>query len=254
MKKPSLQLCSSAFVTSEWRESLIRIFDISLTPPEDYRRFIPAHFGLLARLCELSITTIRDTIVAFLSSSFISANLFSESIFTRLIQKSIEQVLQSAPLASSRIITLQRVLMKGNAIITSYGTNWNYNITRPYLLSERHDWFPVDSQFVTYPDGCSCGREMSSCTTQATFLNQSNGQAIEVKGFKRGCLPSESLFASTLECLHDVVCIRLITEHMNMDEVSLSLSRILSFSFTSFCFRKFQFLIHSHEVINTQLI
>ena len=53
-------------------------------------------------------------------------------------------------------------------------------------MSERHSWFPVDSLSVDYPDGCSCGRTASSCTAPATFLNQSNGRAIEVKGFKRG--------------------------------------------------------------------
>jgi hypothetical protein len=196
---------------------------------EDYRQFIFAHFGLLASLCELSIANINDALAAFLSSSFTSANLFRESVFTSLIQQLIDQALQSTSVTSIRMLTLQRIMMRGNAIITTYGTNWNYNVTLPYLLSERHRFFPVDSLSADYPDGCSCGFTASSCTAQATFLNQSNGRAIEVKGFKRGCLPSESLFASTLECLYDVACIGTIAEQMHMNEVSVSASRILTF-------------------------
>ena len=241
-----LQMCSSAFITKEWRENLTRTLDISLIASTDYRQFISAHFGLLASLCQLSIATTNDAVIAFLTSSFTSANLLRESVFTSLIQQLIDQALQSTSVASMRMLTMQRVLMRRNAIITKYGTNWNYNVTRPYLFNESHSWFPVDSLSVDYPDGCSCGRTASSCTAQATFLNQSNGQAIEVKGFKRGCLPSESLFASTFECLYDVACVQIIAEQMHMDEVSICASEILTFVY----FRTHLFLIRLNQVVD----
>ena len=108
-----LQMCSSAFITKEWRENQIRTLDISLITSTDYRQFIFAHFGLLASLCQLSLTTTKrySHSLFFPRHSLVRVYFVNQS-FTSLVQQLIDQALQSTSVTSIRILTLQRVLMR----------------------------------------------------------------------------------------------------------------------------------------------
>jgi hypothetical protein len=67
---------------------------------------------------------------------------------------------------------------------------------------------------LTYDNGCSCG-QFSNCTTQANFIKANSSKINPIKGLKMGCTPSESFFASTLECFYDQLCINLIQKYTN---------------------------------------
>lgn len=96
----------------------------------------------------------------------------------------------------------------GNAIISSYGTNFKY------IANDYDTYFSLTrTQAITYDDNCSCALN-ANCTTQARFTKINSSETILVKGLKIGCTPSESFLLSTLECLYDSSCIYLINEQM----------------------------------------
>lgn len=83
-----------------------------------------------------------------------------------------------------------------------YGTNFQYssswfmdNVYQPY----------IPNRAIIYDNQCSCGLQ-SNCTTQA-YIYLENSTKIFLKGFQMGCIPSESLHVSTLECFYDQTCL-----------------------------------------------
>jgi hypothetical protein len=123
----------------------------------------------------------------------------------------------NTPITLVRLLTLIRNVNHGNAIISTYQSNFNYNITWDFA----EFWMPTEA--IIYDDNCSCGM-YSNCTTQATFIDTDSSEVISVNGLKVGCLPSEALRASTLECFYDSACIDLIQQSINYSSQIIPLS------------------------------
>ncbi|CAF4367003.1 unnamed protein product, partial [Adineta steineri] len=100
----------------------------------------------------------------------------------------------------------------GNAIISAYATNYEY------LLPERSENIIADyvmrTQGIVYDNNCSCALN-ASCTTSASFIQTNSSETVPIQGLRMGCTPTESFFASTLECFYNLSCINLIYEHIN---------------------------------------
>ena len=185
------------------------VADLSIYTTRDYRRFVSAHLQFLSGLCSLSIQSVNDSINQFLSSSLVTVQLLSQKIFHTHIDLLIEQSKSNAPTIFMRLLFLLRAINHGNAIISAYMTNFEY--IDPW--SDLSDSVAI-TQAVTYGNGCSCASS-PNCTTQAGFVNISSSEILPVKGLKMGCTPSESFFASTLECFYDSLCINFIQEQIN---------------------------------------
>ncbi|CAF1509537.1 unnamed protein product, partial [Adineta steineri] len=205
------QVCSSTFASNEWRENLLAglVPDLSIYNTTDYRRFLLAHLLFLNGLCQISIQAINSSVNQFLSSTLSNTQLISETLFRLQIDSLIDQSRSDAPITFNRILSLLRITNHGNAIMSAYGTNFEYIVSMidPYGSFA----FP---QAVIYDNECSCGIN-ATCTTQANFISSNSSEIILVKGLKMGCTPSESFLASTLECFYDSSCINLIQEQTN---------------------------------------
>ncbi|CAF1199869.1 unnamed protein product [Adineta ricciae] len=207
------QICSNSFALDQWRTDVLSNLDADLSTYAllDYRRFLSAHLQLLTGLCELSIQSVNDAIVRFLSSNFITAQLMSQSIFDTNIQLLIEQSKSDAPIALKRFLDLLREANQGNAIISAYNTNFQY--IAPYYT---YDTFnaPLITQATIYDDNCSCALD-GNCTIPAVFILTDSSQNISIQGLKMGCTPSESFLGSTLECFYQSLCINLFQQVIN---------------------------------------
>lgn len=194
--------------------------DVSIYERRDYRRFLSAHLQFLQRLCELSIKSVNNSINQLLSSLFITAQILSEKDFNDRIALLIEQTRSTAPITVTRLLYLIRKINQANAVISNYGTNFEY-IYDWYGLKEG---YYAPTQAIMYDDGCSCGLQ-SNCTTRASFVEPNSSRNIPIKGLKMGCIPSESFRASTLECFYDQTCLDLIQQYTNSTKRMIPLSQ-----------------------------
>ena len=200
------------------------VSDLSIYDRRDYRRFLSAHIQFLEGLCQLSMQLTNDSINQFLTSLFITSQLLSENNFKTYLNSLIEQSESVAPVTFARLLFLIRNINHGNAIVSTYGTNFQYFSS----WYDNGDFYPyVPSQAVIYDNGCSCGL-YANCTIQANFIKTNSSETIPIKGLKMGCTPSESFLASTLECFYDQLCIDLIQQYTSINSfvpLSTTMSR-----------------------------
>ncbi|CAF4248766.1 unnamed protein product, partial [Rotaria sordida] len=175
------QICTSSFTSDQWRINITTglVPDLTVYEQRDYRRFLSAHLQYLQGLCQFSIQSVNNSIEQFLTSLFITSELLSEKDFHARLHLLIEQSKSSAPKTSTHLFFLIRSINHGNAMVPTYGTNFEYIST----------WFWNDDY---YP----------YIYNQTNFIER-NSSRISIKSLKMGCTPSESLRSSTLECFYD---------------------------------------------------
>ncbi len=137
-----------------------------------------------------------------------TVQLLPETTFNESIDLLIKQNKAKAPTTFAQLLFLIRSINHGNAIISTYGTNFEY--IAPWINDYEYSYAPT--QTMVYDDGCLCGLH-SNCTTQANFIGSNSSEIIAIKGLKMGCTPSESFLASTLECFYDQSCIHIVQKY-----------------------------------------
>ncbi|CAF4115857.1 unnamed protein product, partial [Adineta steineri] len=190
------QICSSDLISNEWRLNITAniISNLSAYNQRDYRLFLSTHLQFLNGLCQLSMQTVNQSIQQSLSSLMITKQLLSEKNFNLHIHSMINEAKSNAPSTFIRLLSLLQATNHGNAIVSSYGTNYQY-IAFEYNLYQT----TLYTQAMIYDNNCSCQLN-STCIINASFIEINSVQSTTIKGLKMGCTPSESLLASTLEC------------------------------------------------------
>ncbi|CAF0789948.1 unnamed protein product [Adineta steineri] len=200
------RICSSDLISNEWRLNITAnlISNLSAYNRRDYRLFLFTHLQFLNGLCQLSMQTVNQSIQQSLSSLMITKELLSEENFNLHINSMINEAKSNAPSTFIRLLSLLRATNHGNAIVSAYGTNYQYKATVYNTFQTT-----LYTQAMIYDDNCSCQLN-STCIINASFIEINSTKPITIKGLKMGCTPSESLLASTLECFYDQSCINLI--------------------------------------------
>ena len=184
----------------------------------DYRLFLSAHLQFLQGLCRSSIESVHDTIEQFNSSVLVTVKLLSEEAFQSRMNSIIKEHQLNAPTKFVRILSLIRIVNHGNALVSKYGSNFQYIVPWTNFNST---YIPTEP--MIYDNECSCGL-YSNCTTQAyLYSNYATGRS-PIKGLKMGCTPSESFRHSTLECFYDQSCIRQLEEYTKSRSSIIALS------------------------------
>ncbi|CAF4901558.1 unnamed protein product [Rotaria sp. Silwood1] len=213
-------VCTSEFVLEGWRLALVKDLDPNLTVYEqkDYRQFLSAHLQYLQGLCQLSIQSINNSIDEFLTSLLVTVELLSELNFENRLNILTEQIKINAPILFSRLLSSTQSILHGNAIISTYGTNFNYRI-----LAYGSRYVYAYTEATIYDDECSCGLS-PNCTMQGTLIERNSSRKIPLKGVRMGCTPSQSFLVSTLECFYDQSCLDLIQHYTNYENSLTPLS------------------------------
>ncbi|CAF1552686.1 unnamed protein product, partial [Adineta ricciae] len=227
------QVCSSHFVSSEWRTDLTKglVSNLSIYDQRDYRRFLSAHLQFLTQLCELSNQSVEYSVQQSLSSLLITNQLLSETLFVSRIESMIVKTKSNAPSTLARLLFLLRSTNRGNAFVSTYGTNFHY-IIPPYT---EFDFKKVAcyTEAMLYDNNCSCGLN-TTCTVQATFTKTNLSNTVPINGLKMGCTPTESFLASTLECFYNSSCIDLMFEMTNFKNTTRNISYTLNTTINRF--------------------
>jgi hypothetical protein len=119
----------------------------------------------------------------------------TEDALNSTIDTFINEVYITISTSFVRQLTLIRTMLHGNRLASYYETNYKF------VMSTDTSQFFV-SEPMSYTNSCSCDLQMN-CTSPTMF-----------KGLHIGCLPSESLFVSTLECFYDNECLTLMKSQL----------------------------------------
>lgn len=163
----------------------------------------------LSGLCNVSVQSINKSVNQLLTTFFVSAQLIQQTTFQEQTKSLIDQAYANAYKTLAHRLSVLRTTNHGNAIITTFGTNFEY--IAPWFY--RNTPSAAITQPLAYDNGCSCGLSIN-CTTQAGFVETNSSRMRPIRGLKMGCTPSESFLASTLECFYDISCVSLIQEQM----------------------------------------
>ncbi|CAF1652155.1 unnamed protein product [Adineta ricciae] len=186
-------ICSSFFILEDWQMNITSKLasDLFIYDARDYRRFLYAHLQLLAGLCSEAMQSVNSYIAQLLSSFFLTDQLVSPITLQTRINTLVNSGQSNAPTSFKSRLSLLRAINYGNAIVSAYGTNFEF--FDPWV---NETYSVAITQPIIYDDGCSCATSMN-CTTQAGFIAKDSSTLIPVTGLKMGCTPSEALLSST---------------------------------------------------------
>ena len=154
------EVCSSDFVQTKWRDYLFLVDDWSIYHRADVRSRGSIYFSFLSTLCQLSKTTVNNTIVQFLDEIFINTQIISRSELYLRIDSFVSQSQQMITTQFSHSFNLLRDVLNNNALISSYylNSNWSVDLNTTYTT--------IPTRTVIMKNGCSCAEH------DMTVLNQ----------------------------------------------------------------------------------
>ena len=218
-------ICSSRLIEQDWIVSLLPD-DTNDYLIIDYRLTAPSQFYFLSILCHSSQQAVSDAFQQFTSSHMVSKDVLSSEIFHADIDVHIAQVKSMTRTDMSLIYRYIYSIATQNRLISALRTNY---------LVNRH---PGDVELyvgitVPYPiESCTCLR--ASCVYPSRIYNWTQGKtttvrynvsglpsSLRIPGIQTGCLPTSTLFASTLECFFDESCLNIIKNYTsNLSPIS----------------------------------
>ncbi|CAF0883127.1 unnamed protein product [Adineta ricciae] len=205
------QICSSPFLKSSWL-AYFNIEEITANttffPPVDFRFGGQSFFDLLRVLCQTSEETVSNAIHLFRSRRLISINTLSRSEFHQEIQTRLSQFQQRTVSSFTHLLELVRSSIQTNRLVADLLTTTGFS----YLLNKQT--MTYSPRFYSRNIGnCSCAIT-SECTRPQGFYLRLDLLNAEPKtiipGLVLGCYTIDSLLFSTLECLFEKKCLKLI--------------------------------------------
>ncbi|CAF1291112.1 unnamed protein product [Adineta ricciae] len=204
------QVCSSDFVSDRWIKALDYGLRVSSVYPYDFRGVGNAQFDGLAALCRLARANVQQNLDTFARNTLISPYVLSENIFQSNIQAVIAQFQSTLP---NRFKTQLQLLLDmtfnnqmDSGLATNFVMTYDADQTEPLLFSSQR-YKPISGPV------CNCYETMT-CTSLAFIYAIIDYQMpiMTVPGIMTGCLPLQSLLASSLECFFNQTCVdRLIS-------------------------------------------
>ncbi|UJR18099.1 hypothetical protein I4U23_004999 [Adineta vaga] len=191
------QICSSDFVTQQWFEYL---YDEKKTYEKNYHATASAQFQILSSLCKQAQETVNTSLIQFYSTKLTSGQLISSDSLKIQVDSTVNSFEKAMPQTFKQALNILNNFIHGNALITTYETNWKFTLLGTYSSA------PVYTNPQSYGNSCNCAT--SSKCSQEVILNDNLNS--KLNGLFIGCYPTESLLQSSLECLYDQQCLDLI--------------------------------------------
>lgn len=194
-----------------WQSALYSSTGAVYKTYRDYRASALSHFELLAMLCQLANDTMRDALELFSADTIVNTRLKSRVTMNEQAKSLVDQFQSSTPKTFIRTLDFVRRMTQGNAIITGPLTNWifvtlhtNYNYASLFVKPRTFD-----------NQSCSCGMKATCVEPAIVFDNDYDdddpaARGEPVPGMLIGCYPIESLLQSTLVCLYNEMCVKLL--------------------------------------------
>ena len=216
------QVCSSDFISQAWIDFTLGNNRATLWPM-DVRTSLSFMWQLIATLCHQTKATLAMSVEDFELSPLVSSTLFSRRLLESKVQEAIDNL---RLLASDRLLrplkTVHQITLI-NDYLTGVSTN---HVVRAKQADEtiKVDFSEVPStQYlqINSTKACKC-QSQGSCPIVGSLYLQ---EALDTQGFYDlntivadhiipglivDCLPTQMMFASTLECFYNQSCVDLL--------------------------------------------
>ena len=202
------QVCSSAFVSSNWWKLIARrgeetflLFDQPL---------LSNHFRMLSSLCTLSRQTVDNSTETFLSTALVSVQSLKRSAFFNQIESTLSAFIAETPLIFVQTLEHMINTFRSNQLEHLFLSDWMLGFTTAqenYILAN----IPLSYNNNT----CTCATSLSNSCWWPLVVRLLNMTDINLPGLIGGCLPIDGLRHSTLECLFDSFCLSIFPLFIN---------------------------------------
>ncbi|CAF3672222.1 unnamed protein product [Rotaria socialis] len=187
-------ICSSQFLSLDYLKALMG--DSLVVDPDSIRfkgQFLAGQLSLLSSFCTMANDTMNTSLALFVGKQFIAAQILTNDQFQAQINKTVSLLLLDISLSFRQAIDYLEAIIHGNAIMSSYMSNWQFIVNPPVktrFIRTRPVWY----------GNCSCASS-DKCSLPMSITN------ISFPGLLIGCLPLPVLLQSTLECFYNQTCL-----------------------------------------------
>lgn len=199
------QVCSSAFVQSNWTTSLYGFGPTAKSYLQRDRPLLSKQHQIIGWLCEEAKSIIDSYLINVNQRTLIGMTTLSRASFTSEIDLIIDQITERLPVNYRRGYGLITELMHNSLLSTAFNTDW--------LLE-------FENEFNRYRLR-SVPREYANGTCNCVVSNDCNEPLrigppeLTLPGLVVGCLPIDGLRLSTLECFYSSSCIATIINFLD---------------------------------------
>ena len=197
------QVCTSMITDEMFVQKFFMVIPSDNMNLRDFRLLGLYTFQALRAFCQISNRSIFDSLTSFYTNQYVSAAVTSEKTFRSQADGAFNQFVSSTTSNFLSSLLAIRDTTQANALFSGRMTNYEMSTIPPNM------GFPFElvvPYSKNYSD-CNCAVSYT-CVEQAAIFNGSSEITLfVVPGLYIGCLLTESLLRSTLECLYNQTCI-----------------------------------------------
>ncbi|CAF1135271.1 unnamed protein product [Didymodactylos carnosus] len=201
------QVCQSDFVSERWIEYLLRSL-----------KWFPAGgpaFQVLATLCLLSQQIVKDELLIFYSTAFITDTLVSKLTFNQQVLALTNTFKDRTKTSFTTTLSSVKDLLQSNSLLTVLHTN--------YILAHADDDSASLVVFTCLYNGvCSCALS-PLCVQEAGIYQNVNGRfqiIFNISNFYTGCYVVEALLQSSLAYFYNQTSMTELQSYLDLSNNS----------------------------------
>ena len=208
-------ICSSGFITKTWL-SYFELREVNLNSTLfvgfDFRNSGQSFFTLMRDQCQSSKEIVENAIRSFKTRRLVTLNCLSRTQFNDESSARLKRLDRQTIKSSMNLLELIRSSIHTNHLVSDLFTNVGFFSKTDNQTSKRSLQF----YFRSLSNGsCSCAYSYECVRPQGFYLQSDDGISHPreiIPGLVLGCYTIDSLLFSTLECLFEQTCIKLIID------------------------------------------
>ncbi|CAF3135415.1 unnamed protein product [Rotaria sp. Silwood2] len=214
-------VCSSWFLSDEWRSALLAAGQYNLFSSNDILVVGHAYFNSLKILCALANTTVLNALFIFNETSFVNDQALAYEELLAHTQQILTQFESNTVAEFKRNLAIIRSLTT-TTYTAGYDNVYWYNI--PWMSNTTEIYFLPAPAII---ENCSCALS-DECKNTISLYNYTSYLTVQPLGIQfnisnmyKSCFILQSVLLSSLECFFDETCFDGIQERVNVIVTSL---------------------------------
>ena len=210
------QICTSEFILPNWYNRFLRVNLSIFSVDSTYGHISSSYFSLLALFCILANNTIIVSLRVFDATQFINNEVLPLWQFYEETQLLIDTFTNTILSEFTRTFALVRNATTVNHFVTGSNSNerilvksdGHVSMSSGTLVLLDYEYLYRSNQF------CSCTGHTSNCAVPVRLYTNLSLLFYNPPGLFVGCLQTDSVLLSTLECWFDQSCVNLVRQSL----------------------------------------